>query len=73
MPLFFFFALIASLNALLQTQPHCALPRVGLQHEFGKNVIQLIAGHGPTQEVLAEGLERGLIKATREIAFGANC
>lgn len=69
------FALISSLNTLLRTQtaqPHCELLRAGLQHEFGNNVIQLIAGNSPTQEVLAGGLERGLIRAMMEIALGEN-
>lgn len=61
------FALITSLNTLLRTQPHCELLKVGLLHEFGKDVIQLIAGNSPTQ-VLAGRLERGLIRAMLEMA-----
>lgn len=61
------FALITSLNTPLRTQPHCELLKVGLLHEFGKDVIQLIAGNSPTQ-VLAGRLERGLIRAMLEMA-----
>lgn len=61
------FALIPSLNTLLRTQPHRELLKVGLLHEFGSDVIQLIAGSSPTQ-VLAGRLERSLIRAMLEMA-----
>lgn len=54
------FALIPSLNTLLRTQPHCELLKVGLTHEFGKDVIQLIARSSPTQVLLEDWKEAWL-------------